>query len=683
MERELLSKSVNGCQPENEIPVPSAPKVIGLYGLSGSGKSFLLNQLKEELGQEKFNFYEGSDVISSLVSGGLVKFRKLAEEQKRSFRQDAIDSIRSECYKTGKTGIVTGHFMFWSAEAEIGERVYTQNDLTTFTHILYLNPSAELMAQRRSQDIKKNRSTDSAEHLHRWQEVEIKELRELCRHHSILFTTIYPNLRDKVSTFILDFEHHDENKNLSIAKQYLDSAVSPQYDTLETVLLFDADKTLSAKDTGVLFWGKLTRLQGDDDPLKVLFGSQLGYSYTAFRQAMLLYEEATNDSEFDVLCEDVASRVALYPEFVTLLRLVGSHSHICPIIVTCGLRRIWEKVITREGLSATVKILGGGRIVDEFVVTPSVKSAIANIVKNVHQAYTWAFGDSPLDLPMMAVAHEAIVVVGEKQFRSQTMDSELSTAIENGLHARQALLPKDCSMRLDTASLPLVDLVGDSFVKSVLQHRIPPGGLKLIQATNTDAARLLMTPTRDATVRGPYLRAAHSEAGAYLARQYLSELIGLEEVTVPHPQGHNTVGHRLLGENRTLIVAIMRAGEPMALGINNVFPEAMFVHAFQPDDIKLHHLEGNLTLILVDSVIDNGTTIVNFVHCIRSLHAAIRIVVVTGVVQQKAVSGCSAIRRLTRSSELSIIALRVSENKYTGTGCIDTGNRLYNTTHLA
>ncbi|KAJ0419152.1 uracil phosphoribosyltransferase-domain-containing protein [Aspergillus carlsbadensis] len=676
-------ESVTGCQLKDNSLALSAPKVIGLYGIPGAGKTFLLNQLEKQLGQDEFTYYEGSDVICSFVDGGLAEFCGLAEEEKRSFRQRAIDSIRSQCSQTGKIGIVTGHFMFWSAETDIAERVYTQNDLSTFTHILYLNPAAEVLAQRRLADSRKDRSNCSTEHLQRWQDREIQELRELCRHHNILFATIYPNLEDKLSKFILDFQRHDENDNLLVAARHLDEAISPQYGTLETVLFFDADKTLSAKDTGALFWRKLANSEDDDSPLHKLFGSQLGYSYTAFRQAALLYEETVNDAEFDVLCEDVASQTPLYPEFVTLLHRMKHYSHICPIIVTCGLRRIWEHVIAREGLSGTVKILGGGRIDDELLVTPSVKSAVVDRAKNVHQAYTWAFGDSPLDLPMMAVADEAIVVVGEKKFRSKTMDSELSIAIEKGLHARQVLLPKSCPMRLDTTKLPIIDLVGDNFVNLVVQHRIPPGGLQLVEATNTKAAQLLMTPMRDSAVEGPNLREAHFEAGAYLARQYLSELIGLEEVTLRHSQGHDIVGHRLFQEKRALIVAIMRAGEPMALGINKVFPEAMFLHASRPDEIKPHHVEGNLSLILVDSVINNGTTLVRFVQHIKSLHAAIRIVVVTGVVQRKVVAGCSSIRRLTRSSELTLVALRVSENKYTGTGSTDTGNRLYNTTHLA
>lgn len=44
----------------------------------------------------------------------------------------------------------------------------------------------------------------------------------------------------------------------------------------------------------------------------------------------------------------------------------------------------------------------------------------------------------------------------------------------------------------------------------------------------------------------------------------------------------------------------------MAEGINDVFPHAMFVHASKPEDLKLHHIKQQESVILVDSVINSG-----------------------------------------------------------------------------
>jgi uracil phosphoribosyltransferase len=188
-----------------------------------------------------------------------------------------------------------------------------------------------------------------------------------------------------------------------------------------------------------------------------------------------------------------------------------------------------------------------------------------------------------------------------------------------------------------------------------------------------------MTRMRDANVAGPLLREAHQKAGWYLATEFLADVIGTEEYSIPHVQGHDTKGYRLSHERQTLIVALMRGGEPMALGVNDVFPLATFVHAKEPDEM-LHHLQGRSNIVLVDSVVNSGKTVVQFVQYIRSLHPTIRIVVVTGVAQAESISIIE--RALPRERRLSLIALRLSANKFTGKGTTDTGNRLFNTTHL-
>lgn len=187
-----------------------------------------------------------------------------------------------------------------------------------------------------------------------------------------------------------------------------------------------------------------------------------------------------------------------------------------------------------------------------------------------------------------------------------------------------------------------------------------------------------MTPMRNAMVAGPALREVHRRAGWYLATEFLAEVIGVEEYPIPHVLGHQTSGYRLRHEKKTLIVALMRGGEPMALGVNEALPLAMFVHANRPEDIKLHHLQQKRTIVLVDSVVNSGKTVGQFVQHIRNLSSSIHIVVVAGIVQARSVSEGS----LAGHTDFSLVALRLSDDQFTGRGTTDTGNRLFNTTHL-
>jgi uracil phosphoribosyltransferase len=187
---------------------------------------------------------------------------------------------------------------------------------------------------------------------------------------------------------------------------------------------------------------------------------------------------------------------------------------------------------------------------------------------------------------------------------------------------------------------------------------------------------------RNAMVSGPVLRDVHHRVGWYLATEFLTELIGMESYLTTHVLGHSTTSYRLRSEKLTLIVALMRGGEPMALGVNDAFPLAMFVHAKNPTDIQPPHLLEQRTIILVDSVVNNGKSVVEFVQHIRGLNATIRIVVVAGVVQADSVDGGSIAQILERDENFSLVALRLSDNKFTGKGTTDTGNRLFNTTQL-
>jgi hypothetical protein len=54
-------------------------------------------------------------------------------------------------------------------------------------------------------------------------------------------------------------------------------------------------------DTGELFRNRVSKSK--DSALKALFSGLLGYSYTAFRQAVLLHEETADDQEFKISAE--------------------------------------------------------------------------------------------------------------------------------------------------------------------------------------------------------------------------------------------------------------------------------------------------------------------------------------------------------------------------------------------
>ena len=65
-------------------------KVIGIYGISGAGKSFLMYQLRTKLGHDNFKYFEGSEVIDAIAPGGLTGFKKMVDVEKLQWRVTGI-----------------------------------------------------------------------------------------------------------------------------------------------------------------------------------------------------------------------------------------------------------------------------------------------------------------------------------------------------------------------------------------------------------------------------------------------------------------------------------------------------------------------------------------------------------------------------------------------------------------
>lgn len=457
------------------------------------------------------------------------------------------------------------------------------------------------------------------------------------------------------------------------------------------MLVLDADKTLTAIDTGTLFWETWQISRGSSGngktcPLRRLFGSPLGYTYGAFRQASFLYEEATDYEQFDAICHHVASKVAIRPELEALVRRATTEAHAGVVIVTCGLRLIWDKVLQKAGLADKVKVIGAGRVSDPqaIVVTAEVKAAIVRRLREKHHLHVTAMGDSVLDVPMLKAADEAVVVVGEEATRSHSLKTALDTAEHEAFQCRQWLFPANSSPFLNVERFPVVKADDPAFIDSIFR-RHPPSGNFDLQIAADNAAKLLMTPTRDARIAGPALREAHARVGWYLAMTFNTRALGTQEYGIPHVQGHMTAGHQLISEELTLIVPLMRGGEAMAFGVNDAFPKTGMVHAKNPEDLRGEHLQGRKSVILVDSVINSGKSMALFVRHVRALAPEARIVIVAGVVQKGALTeGEYAMQTLASESErgVTLVALRVSDNKFTGRGGTDTGHRLFNTTYL-
>ncbi|OJD21180.1 hypothetical protein ACJ73_07482 [Blastomyces percursus] len=248
---------------EQSQPTPKKPVVVGIYGLPGCGKTYLLSYLRDYLKEDEFLSYDGSQVIADLVPGGLLAFQNMSEAEKSHWRDRAIRKIQLYCVNSGRTAVVAGHYMFWDESEEVGKTICTTGDLGVYTHIIFLNVPAEVIASRRQNDRERSRPIISVSHVRRWQHAEMSELRSLCRSHGILFAAFNAawilnrkSLVEKAAALLRDFRSHTQDYNLLVANRKLDETIAAIPSQLDTMLVMDGDKTLAAEDASALFWQK-------------------------------------------------------------------------------------------------------------------------------------------------------------------------------------------------------------------------------------------------------------------------------------------------------------------------------------------------------------------------------------------------------------------------------------------
>jgi len=242
--------------------------------------------------------------------------------------------------------------MFYNHGKDFVDITITPADKAVYTNIFYLDVPSPVVYQQRERDKHRIRATVDSSRLEYWQQDEQEHLRDLCLQNGILYARITQCV-EKAAALLRDCSEHSEGLNLRRAKTAL-NAITCHVPKLETVLVLDADKTLAPQDTGALFWNSAPP-SDKDLTLKTLFSSNFGYSYEAFRQAMLLYEQSHDDRSFDELCAKVAETVNIYPDILTLLQEASKHDHVMAVVFTSGPKRVWEMVLTKAGLSEKIK----------------------------------------------------------------------------------------------------------------------------------------------------------------------------------------------------------------------------------------------------------------------------------------------------------------------------------------
>lgn len=206
-----------------------------------------------------------------------------------------------------------------------------------------------------------------------------------------------------------------------------------------------------------------------------------------------------------------------------------------------------------------------------------------------------------------------------------SMDGGLPELIKSGCSPRQILLPTTVEPRLTEDQCPTAMLDNATF-NSIFR-------LSFFHATHEASAKLLMTPMRDASNSDHGPRKAHREVGYYLANEHLGEFVSVETYKIKHVKGVEVDKYRVRDEKATLILSLMRDGEPMAFSVSKALKQAAFAHLKVFKDIHEAYFERKKTIILADSVVNSDKSILEYLEPLQKKFPELSIVVIAGIVQ--------------------------------------------------
>ena len=172
-------------------------------------------------------------------------------------------------------------------------------------------------------------------------------------------------------------------------------------------VVIDGDRTLIPNDSTKFFFEFLNL---DYNDIKNIF-KQHGYSFDAFYNVALYYSKIEKE-KYKLACTASASRVNIYPEFLSFIDTIKDKVQI--ILITSGITQSWQNVINNHSLDFMHLIGGNYFPTDNFVIDKQAKGIIANAIKNANKKL-FAFGDTMIDFEMLKEADNSYLVVNEKQ----------------------------------------------------------------------------------------------------------------------------------------------------------------------------------------------------------------------------------------------------------------------------
>jgi len=374
----------------------TTPLRIGLYGVSGVGKSTLSNHLS--VYKNALGCIDGSQAIDAVTPGGLDEFKHSSDDIKTKLRHKSIDYLQNQFSTEQKHLVISGHYCFLNhGKFDI---VWDQKDAEFYDVIFLLECNVATHKQRCENDNSRSRNY-SINELECWQTFERNALGKECQSHNIPLYQIDTTLAliEQEKIFIKAISEVVIDKvALEISEQY------------SSAFLFDCDGTLNHQD--VLDFSKSNELS--KDTVSGIFKEFTGYCFDAFHSVSRYMDFTVYDKDRDFMISTAKHSLKLNPSMKFVIdsyikKFIKEGHTVSKVAISCGFPSAWAACFTEKDY------LIGGASFNTFgcLVTDKTKERLAKKL-DFYGVYIIGFGNGSSDIGMLLNSHRGVYVYSDK-----------------------------------------------------------------------------------------------------------------------------------------------------------------------------------------------------------------------------------------------------------------------------
>jgi hydroxymethylpyrimidine pyrophosphatase-like HAD family hydrolase len=377
---------------------------IALYGLSGSGKNYLVDRLTKYFGQNLLHI-NGSDTLNKLAECFFSKSLKDTDESEKKYLRIAFCENIKQSNSNSQNIVVDGHYSFLRKGEP--DTVFTDHDRDAYDIFFYLDtPANKIIEYANKAAVKKDIASMSEKEIDDWKDFEIRSLKKICIGLQKELIVLDNNIEDTTDYFE---ELLFRKRGMTLDSAEIAEKMMLEYnDAIKNhnkIILLDCDRTISENDTTYDF---CEFIGIEKKLLKEIFAGERYSMYQFFRAAKLYTKK--KDDIYEKASDYAAGKAILNRPLIDDINCcIGEH---LTIGITSGIFETWRKIQLWHGFP---DILIGGNDLnkDKFLVSASVKYYLARRLREKGKHLT-AVGDSTVDIDMLEEADRGFIIAQEK-----------------------------------------------------------------------------------------------------------------------------------------------------------------------------------------------------------------------------------------------------------------------------